>query len=564
MQIDVVESIEDLQRLKEDWDAVYAADPEAHLFLGWTWISNWVRKVGHPWVVLAAKADPSGSYVGFLPLQLRAELDEASGFFNSLRMGGSYFAVYTGLLCQPEHEGQAIPAFAEQMKALHWKQVHLDDIFMSARRRQLLLEPFGADDYVVEKIIRRPHITASGDNINHDVYIYVDLPGDWEVYLNSQLGPKARYHARNRLRKVDAGDEFRITIADASTIERDLSTLFRFWMGRWEPKNPGYARGILNNCRAMLPACFRDGMLFVPVFWQGDVPVGAHLNFLDRDKRTLINLLGGRDMTASKVPVGFSLHVFTMRWAIENGFTSYDLGTGDFGYKYDFGSKERLIEGVRISTRSGRNLGVQLDRRTLPAILSWSQRLLDDGKLDLAAVGCRQILDADATNAEAAQMLEKIDSAESRRLASAVQLHREGKLVDAARIYTAILADNPRQFDANYMFGVACLQRNEFQAATVYLGRAVETRPEHASAHNNLGNAMRALNRFEDATAAYRSAIASNPNFAEAFNNMGLALRELGKSDEAVEWFDKALHIKPDFEKATRNRENLLRELGRA
>ncbi|AWC20895.1 hypothetical protein CO731_00336 [Aminobacter sp. MSH1] len=68
MQVDVIDRLEELERLRTDWEATYSADPEAHFFLTWTWISNWLRGLRHPWVVLAVRSG-SGGYVAFLPLR---------------------------------------------------------------------------------------------------------------------------------------------------------------------------------------------------------------------------------------------------------------------------------------------------------------------------------------------------------------------------------------------------------------------------------------------------------------------------------------------------------------
>ncbi len=41
MHVDVIQSREMLLRLRSNWDAVYQADPEANLYMSWTWIAGW-------------------------------------------------------------------------------------------------------------------------------------------------------------------------------------------------------------------------------------------------------------------------------------------------------------------------------------------------------------------------------------------------------------------------------------------------------------------------------------------------------------------------------------------
>lgn len=368
------------------------------------------------------------------------------------------------------------------------------------------------------------------------------------------------------LRKADAADDFRITVADSSTTERALDTFVGFWTAQWEAKSPRYARSLLGNCRAMLPPCFQAGRLFVPVLWQGDVPIGVHVAFIDREKRSLVCFLVGRDTSVRKPPPGFVLHAFSIRWAIENGFRTYDLGTGDFSYKYRFGSKERLVEGVRVRTKDGTNLGGRLDLRSLPAALSWIRRLLAEGRFDLAAIGCKQVLAAAPDNGEAEALLRQVEAAAASslalRVARANEMQRTGQLRQAAKIYLDVLAEYPRHFEASYMLGIACLRTGEPAAAETHLRRAVEINPRHAAAHNNHGNALRALRRLDDAHRSYSYAIALKPDFAEAFSNLGIVMSELGRPAEALAHFDRALELNPTLSKAISNRASLLAKLG--
>ena len=70
MHIQLVEGWDDFNQLRSEWDAVYEADPEAHLFLSWQWLADWLTVNRTPWFVLAAKLDEAATgYVGFLPMR---------------------------------------------------------------------------------------------------------------------------------------------------------------------------------------------------------------------------------------------------------------------------------------------------------------------------------------------------------------------------------------------------------------------------------------------------------------------------------------------------------------
>lgn len=562
MQVDIVDSFKALEPLRDHWDRIYESDPEAHFFLSWPWMSNWLRNPSFRWMVLAArKSSEPNDYVAFFPLQLLTRLDEQTGFYSTIKMGGSYFAVYTGFICDPEFEEQVISSFADCLQALKWRTLDLDDISISDRRRQIFLERFSDSDFTKEKIQRNRHITGSGENINHDIYVYVDLPGDWDEFLGGNLGPKTRRDVRSFLRQVENGTEYSIRLATPETIQSDLEIFFQFWMTQWEAKGRAYAQGIIKNCRYMFMECFKAGALFVPVLWKGDSPAGVHIAFVDRSKGTLLCFLVSRDLAIRKPPPGLVLHAYSIRWAIRNGLKTYDLGTGDFSYKYSFGSRERVVEGVRIGAVDSRNGGDKLDRRSIPSVISWVRKLHRDGKLHLAERGCRQVLDMEPRNVEALQLLDGIaaDSHAGVRFASALKLHRSRQYQDAGSLYLEVLAAIPLHYGANYMLGVLCLQSGQYRAAEKYLARAAEINPKAASAHNDRGNALRGLNRLDEALACYVKAIELKPDSVEALTNRGVALRELGRLDEALESFDEALALKPNFAKAISNR-NELRE----
>ena len=182
MHVDVIASRDALLRLRSNWDAVYQADPEAQLFMSWTWISGWFERLGSQWLVLAAKDSLEQSdYVAFFPLQLRTERNRDGTFHNELRSGGGYFAGYTGFLCDPRFE-HAICAFADHTSKRNWSRLHLENILASPGRLSLFLNEFSSPQFVTEKV-QRPD---DGDGIDHDIYVYVNLPISWDAFLKGE------------------------------------------------------------------------------------------------------------------------------------------------------------------------------------------------------------------------------------------------------------------------------------------------------------------------------------------------------------------------------------------
>ncbi|MEZ0262853.1 MAG: tetratricopeptide repeat protein [Alphaproteobacteria bacterium] len=145
----------------------------------------------------------------------------------------------------------------------------------------------------------------------------------------------------------------------------------------------------------------------------------------------------------------------------------------------------------------------------------------------------------------------------------ASRLHQQGKIAEAAEIYRDIIAEQPRNFDANHLLGVALLQQGDATGAEMQLRVALNINPVNAAAHSNYGNVLRALKRPAEALANYDKALSIQPAYADALSNRGTALRDLGRHDEAVESFRQALALKPADVPSLQNLANLLVHLKR-
>jgi protein O-GlcNAc transferase len=132
--------------------------------------------------------------------------------------------------------------------------------------------------------------------------------------------------------------------------------------------------------------------------------------------------------------------------------------------------------------------------------------------------------------------------------------HREGRLLEAARLYEKALKTRPDFFDALHMLGVICYQNGRSQKALELISQAIQLRPHIPQAHNNLGNALVVDGRLREAVAAYERAVQLKPDYAEAYYNAGCALAQLEDFALAVSCYTKALEIEPRYIPAYTNR----------
>lgn len=479
MHIEVIDSFQAFTQAKGNWDAVYEADPEAQFFLSWTWMSKWLEWIEDQWFILAAKPNVKApAYVAFFPLRLRTEMRKGGGFYNELNMAGRPAADYTGLICAPEFQDDAIPAFAEYIRRLNWTIIDLEYTCFSEGRARLFLDGFAVQEFEI-KI--PPHdYSDETKETNLCICPYIRLPSDWDTYLFENVGQSTRQKIRRFLRKVENSEEFRITHANADTIGRDLEILLRFWGLKWGPRKGERARRIQDRTRVMLTHCFENGSLFLPVLWKGDAPLGALAILVDAVKRSLLFRIGGRDETFNGLPPGFILHAYSIRYGIKNGFTVYDFLRGNEPYKYSFGANERCINHIVIKTKGGENLGKNLDSRSLPVALQLATELHQDGQLAEAKLGYQQILELESQCPSALYGLGQI-------------MAKEGNYGSAEQLFKILVDVKPDSYMAWIRLGDALAARHRFLAATDAYCEAIRRRPASPAAYNELGHAWPGL-----------------------------------------------------------------------
>jgi tetratricopeptide (TPR) repeat protein len=148
-------------------------------------------------------------------------------------------------------------------------------------------------------------------------------------------------------------------------------------------------------------------------------------------------------------------------------------------------------------------------------------------------------------------------------LTQGLALHQAGRLAEAEKIYSQILAVDPDQSDSRHLLGFIFHQRGDSAQAVHHIDLALQKDPGNILALNNRGIALHALKRHDEALASYDRAIATRPDFVEALINRGNTLQELKRFDESLASFDRAVAARPDRAEAYYNRANTLHALKR-
>ena len=151
----------------------------------------------------------------------------------------------------------------------------------------------------------------------------------------------------------------------------------------------------------------------------------------------------------------------------------------------------------------------------------------------------------------------------SRVLRRALHAHDRGAFDKAERLYTALLASCPDNFDALHGLGRLHYRAGRLDTALALFQAALRSDRDRADGYASLGLVFHALHRCKEALRSYDEGLRLAPDDTELHNRRGVALLELGRPHQALESFERALAADRDHFDARGNRGNALLKLNR-
>ena len=142
--------------------------------------------------------------------------------------------------------------------------------------------------------------------------------------------------------------------------------------------------------------------------------------------------------------------------------------------------------------------------------------LLDQGKLDEAALCYRQAIAADDSNAAAHNNLGLV-------------LTDRQQYDEAIAHFQRALAIDAQSFNALYMLGIIAQQRSDIDTAAAYFSQALAINPDIPDAQDRLGRLLREQGKLSASVACYRKSNAINPHWPSTWSELLLALQFEGQ-----------------------------------
>jgi len=146
-------------------------------------------------------------------------------------------------------------------------------------------------------------------------------------------------------------------------------------------------------------------------------------------------------------------------------------------------------------------------------------------------------------------------------LLAAIRHQQAARYGEAEALYCAVLADDPDDPYATYLYGLLQLGTGRSVAAVRSLGHALALRPTHLATRLGLGRALLAEGRPGEALAAADAVLAQEPGSAPALFLRGTALNALGRHADAVAVLHAAIAADPANAAAHLNLGNALADL---
>lgn len=331
MQVEIINSIQQFDHLKTSWNHIYASDSCAQIFLSWHWLRGWLEVVPHDWFILAIKPKPDLPYVAFFPLGLRSLQWRNVNVYRALQTCAHPVADYTGFICKPEYEQDAIENFAMYIdRNLQWDVFHVKDIQDS--RLNVFVEQFSQRDF---QLTSNEGATCP----------YISLPDTWEEYLQHSISRKPRKNLRNSLNKIEKNSDFNFTSIQEDNLDKQIEVLFELWQIKWG-KQPDLT---IETYRNVFRQCAKNNSLWIDILWDKTTPVAATGMYVDSDKKVVYGQMTGFNPEYSKLSPGRVMMAYSIQKAIENDFKTYDLLRGDLDYKISLlGAEKRWNKDFKI------------------------------------------------------------------------------------------------------------------------------------------------------------------------------------------------------------------------
>lgn len=317
-------------QLCDAWHELAADSSDMTPFQTWEWQSTWHRVLGsrkqpHVWTLWEGK-----DLIGLYPMV------RTGAPWKVLRPMGCGPSDYLHPIARRRCEGRVAESLTGYLSGM--KKCQIVDIQQLRENKEFAVTQSKACE-------------PAGAVLDQATCLVVDLPPNYDVYV-SGLSKSLRYDVRRLDRQAAAGEKLQIDTATSATVGKGMDALFECHHRRWRKRGlPGAFLGKrlqrFHREWAQI-AADNDWMRLSVLRFEGEVIGAIYAMSLDG---TCYFYQSGFDPGKSSISPGTLLVAHTIRQAISEGRSQFDLMRGDEPYKRRW-KPQRTYRNLRLLSPS--------------------------------------------------------------------------------------------------------------------------------------------------------------------------------------------------------------------
>jgi CelD/BcsL family acetyltransferase involved in cellulose biosynthesis len=315
--------------LRSQWNQLLARSRSDNLFLTWEWQTTWWRCLGEGELWLLAWHD-AGDLVAIAPLYLTIDDD---GLRHFSLVGCIEVSDYLDLIIAAGHEDavyQALLAWLHSPAAPAWDRMTLCNLPQDSPTHRRLPEVAAANGVTCVTSVE-------------DVCPIVELPGDWEIFLEERVSKKQRHEVRRKLRKIEREAQYHWRLVDnQADLAAEMASFIDLHRASTQEKHSFMTPDMQAFFAEMTQVMHAAGWLHLSFLEINGDRAAAMLGFVYKD-RILIYNSGYKPDAYAELSPGIVLTSHVIQDAIHRGLRVFDFLQGNEVYKYRFGAVDTLV-----------------------------------------------------------------------------------------------------------------------------------------------------------------------------------------------------------------------------
>ena len=325
----VHESLQSLEHLRPEWDALLSQYPYSTVFSTYQWLVAWWRAFGtEDQLLVLVFRDASSVVVGLAPMALTTRGSPFRLRLLRLMGDGSHDSDNLDLPVKPGFEDRFAELLLDFLETRRnsWELGQFNTMPPHSPAANALRQLFARKKWVA---IEQPRPASA-----------IGLPATWEEYT-AQLSGEDRKNLVRYTRRLEKRYAVQIYRCSAeSQLRKCLEALFEHHQARWEAAgergsfgSPERRKFYYELSRSLLG----QGWLELWVLELDGRVVAAQFGF--RYRRQVFQLQEGNDPRHASDRVGFVLRGQVIKQLIADGVQTYDFLGGELGYKARWGAR---------------------------------------------------------------------------------------------------------------------------------------------------------------------------------------------------------------------------------